>query len=139
MKTVTFPGRYDSLAKISKFVIQAAQKAEFDEKAIYAVELAVDEACSNIIEHAYQGRETGDIRCICEVTPGSLTVTLCDHGERFDPTHASEPNLSAELKHRTRGGLGIYLIRKLVDQVEYKYAPDCGNMLKLVKRQETIS
>ena len=55
MKSATFPGRFKSLAKISKFVIEAAKKAGLDDKAIYAVELAVDEAASNIIEHAYGG------------------------------------------------------------------------------------
>jgi len=104
-----------------------------------AVQMAVDEACSNIIEHAYEGKETGAIGCTCEITPDSLVVILNDHGRCFDPTHASEPDLSPKLGDRAQGGLGIYFIRKLMDRVEYKYSPDCGNTLKLVKRRETSS
>jgi serine/threonine-protein kinase RsbW len=137
--TRIFPGEFSSLSAVYEFVAKAAQAAGLDDRATYAIQMAVDEACSNIIEHAYEGQGAGDIRCTYEITPGSLTVTLCDNGERFDPTHASEPDLGAELKDRTRGGLGIYFIRKLVDQVEYKYSPDCGNTLKLVKRREAES
>ena len=65
MATAKFSGRFESLADIRKFVFQAASNAGFDEKEIYAVELAVDEACSNIIEHAYEGEGKGDIICTC--------------------------------------------------------------------------
>jgi serine/threonine-protein kinase RsbW len=138
-QTRVFPGQFSSLMAICKFIAQAAAAAGLDERATYAVQMAVDEACSNIIEHAYEGKETGAIGCTCEITPDSLVVTLNDHGRCFDPTNASEPDLSANLGDRTQGGLGIYFIRKLMDRVEYKYSPDCGNTLKLAKRRETSS
>lgn len=137
--TRVFPGQFSSLAEICHFIAQVAKAAGLDDRATYAVQMAVDEACSNIIEHAYQGKETGKIRCTCEVTPDSLIVTLNDRGQCFDPTHASEPDLSVNLKDRTQGGLGIYFIRKLMDRIEYEYSPDCGNTLKLVKRREVSS
>jgi serine/threonine-protein kinase RsbW len=100
--------------------------------------MAVDEACSNIIEHAYQGQADGEIECSYEITPDSLIVTLRDRGRHFDPTHASEPDLNAKLKDRTRGGLGIYFIRKLMDRVEYESTPDSSNVLTLVKHRGTM-
>ncbi|NJN43607.1 MAG: ATP-binding protein [Anaerolineae bacterium] len=57
--TATFPGQFKSLEKISQFVQKAASQAGLDEEALYSVELAVDEACSNIIEHAYQAKIKG--------------------------------------------------------------------------------
>ena len=72
MKTVTVPGRYENLVKISSFVVQAAKEAGFDAAATYAVELAVDEACSNIIDHAYGGENIGEMQCSVEVKKGEL-------------------------------------------------------------------
>ena len=135
-ETRVFPGQFSSLAAIGAFVTGAAEAAGLDDRAAYAVQMAVDEACSNIIEHAYVDESAGQIACTYETTPDGLTVTLCDQGECFDPTCVSEPDLNAELKDRTRGGLGIYFIRKLVDEVAYEYVPGCGNVLTLTKRKE---
>jgi serine/threonine-protein kinase RsbW len=71
-----FPAKVSSLAEISSYVTQAAERAELDERAVYAVQMAVDEACSNIIEHAYEGQEDGSIECTCEVTSKTLTCVL---------------------------------------------------------------
>ena len=135
-QTRVFPGQFSSLAEIGEFIVKAAQAAGLDKRATYAVQMAVDEACSNIVEHAYMGRRTGQIECTCEISSKSLTITLCDQGKPFDPTFASDPDLSPKLKDRTSGGLGIYFIRKLMDRVEYS-ASDRGNVLKLVKHRET--
>lgn len=131
-----FPSRFSSLAAIGKFVAKAAGQAGLDKRAAYAVQLAVDEACSNIIEHAYQGRETGEIECSCQTTPQGLTVVLRDQGKPFDPTQVSKPDTSASLENRTGGGLGVYFIRKLMDRVEYKSHPGPCNVLTLVKHRE---
>jgi anti-sigma regulatory factor (Ser/Thr protein kinase) len=136
-QTRVFPGQFSSLAEISEFIVKAAQAAGLDKRATYAVQMAVDEACSNIIEHAYKGGQSGQIECTYEISPETLTITLCDQGQPFDPTYASAPDLSAKLKDRASGGLGIYFIRKLMDSVEYCFADGCGNVLKLVKRRET--
>ena len=66
MTTTVFPGRYESLSAIRDFVVNVAKGAGFKDFDLYAVELAVDEACSNIIEHAYGGENKGDIELTCE-------------------------------------------------------------------------
>jgi len=133
--TKTFPGRFDSLKDISEFARQAAEASGFDEDTVYQVQLAVDEACSNIIEHAYGGEGHGDIECTCRAEPSGLTVTLRDKGRPFDPTSVPEPSLHTDLQDRQMGGLGVYLIRKLMDEVHFK-CTDSGNVLTLVKRKE---
>jgi serine/threonine-protein kinase RsbW len=127
------------LAAIGAFVTAAAEAAGLDDRAAYAVQMAVDEACSNIIEHGYVDDSAGEIACTYEISSEGLTVTLCDQGECFDPTRVSEPDLDAKLEDRTRGGLGIYFVRKLVDSVAYEYVPGCGNVLTLTKHKEIPS
>jgi len=93
MVTVNFPGRFKSLAGIRKFVKQAARKAGFMDSEIYAVELAVDEACSNIIEHAYGAENVGQITASFEVNSQEFRLTLRDDGRPFDPDTVPEPKL----------------------------------------------
>lgn len=137
--TKIFPGRFDSLAKVGEFVTRAAKAAGFGPTAVYAVEMAVDEACTNIIEHAYGGEGRGDIECTCWVDDGELTVTLRDYGSPFDPSSVPEPDINAGLEERREGGLGLYLIRNLMDEVDFEFTSDSGNILTLVKREETDS
>lgn len=135
MVTVTFPGRYESLANISEFVVQAAQDAGLDPNAVYAVELAVDEACSNIIDHAYGGENIGVMHCSVVVESGKLTVILRDQGRPFDPDSVPEPILNVPLEDLKKGGAGLFLIHKMMDDVHYESLPETGNVLTLVKHQ----
>jgi serine/threonine-protein kinase RsbW len=135
-RTVVFPGRYDSLAGIVDLVTAAAEKAGLDMRGVHAVQLAVDEACSNIIEHAYGGEGRGDIECTCCANSDGLTMTLTDHGAPFDPDSVPEPDLQGDLEGRAEGGLGVYIMRQVMDEVRYEFTPDSGNVLTMVKRRE---
>jgi serine/threonine-protein kinase RsbW len=137
--TRTFPARFSSLAAIGDFITQAARSAGLDDRAAYAVQMAVDEACSNIVEYAYPDQTTGEIVCSYEITPESLVVTLFDNGGFFDPTQAPEPDVEALLQDRPNGGLGTYFIRKLVDRVEHHFEPGQGNLLTLIKHRGSSS
>lgn len=135
MQTETFPGRFENLAKISEFVVRAAEEARLSPDAVYAVELAVDEACTNIIEHAYGGESNGNIEVTCKTTYDGLTVTLRDFGRPFNPKKIPNPNLKGRLKDLKSGGAGLYLIRKMMDEVNFDFTPNQGNTLTLVKRR----
>ncbi len=137
-KTVTFPATYQSLAAISKFVTAGAEAAGLDDKAIYAVRLAVDEACTNIIEHAYEGlaaQKAQEIVCSYRVGAETLTISLRNHGQPFDPEDAPEPDICSPLEERQIGGLGLYLIRRMMDEVCFSCGPDGSNILTLIKRR----
>lgn len=136
MKTVTFPGRYESLPEVSKFVTHAARQAGLDPKAIYAVELAVDEACSNIIDHAYAGEDIGDMECTVSSSSEGLTVILRDYGQPFDPMHVPEPKTDVPLERLRPRGVGLFLMRKMMDRVYYESTPDQGNVLTMFKRRQ---
>lgn len=132
-----FAGDFSSLERIARFVARATYAAGLGERAAYAVQMAVDEACTNIIEHAYGGEGIGNIDCTYEVTEDSLIITLRDKGHPFDPTRVSEPDLDVQLEERALGGLGVFLMRRLMDAVHHRYEPEEGNVLTLVKCRET--
>ncbi|MBM3152630.1 MAG: ATP-binding protein [Chloroflexi bacterium] len=133
MRTTVFPARFEYLDEIRRFAAQAAHDAGLDEAEAYAVQLAVDEACSNIIEHAYGAENGGEIECTCNDSGSRLTIILRDHGKPFDPACIPTPNLKAGLEKRQVGGLGLYLIRQLMDEVHYESIDGAGNILTLVK------
>lgn len=132
--TQSFPGRYASLEKIGAFVRKGAEKAGFDHFAIYSIEMAVDEACSNIIEHAYGGEGLGKIHCTCSFSGSSFTIVLQDTGQSFDPAKVPSPNLSANLEDREAHGLGLFFIRKWMDEVYFESSGK-HNTLTMVKHK----
>lgn len=135
MATEKFPGRFDSLAGIRKFVSAVAEEAGFNDKEIYAVELAVDEACANIIEHAYGGEGKGEIICTCNDINNGIEIILKDDGKQFDPAGVSPPDFSIELEKLKPRGAGLFLIRNMMDDVDFKFSKESGNELRMVKHK----
>jgi len=131
--TRSYPGRYENLARIGAFVREMAQQAGLTGFAVYSVEMAVDEACSNIIEHSYGGENRGEIVCTCTVDQEGLTVVLQDEGKPFDPSKVKAPNLKAGLKERDSHGLGLHFIYEWMDKVVFEAGPKLGNRLTMVK------
>lgn len=113
---------------------EIAKDAGFGKFAIYSIELAVDEACSNIIEHAYQGEGKGNICCTCSANETKLTITLKDRGQSFDPSNISQPNLSQDINEREAHGLGLYFIHQWMDEVDFA-TNGLENVLIMVKRK----
>jgi serine/threonine-protein kinase RsbW len=133
--TKKFAGRFENLAQIDEFTRQFASGCGFAPDAVYMIETAVDEACSNIIEHAYKGADIGEIECRLLANSAGLTITLIDRGKPFDPTLTSPPDINAPLEDRDTHGLGIFMFRKIMDEVNYRHMPDGANILTLVKRR----
>ncbi len=136
MPSITFPARFEFLDEIRQFVGEEARRAGFDEKEIYSIQLAADEAASNVIEHAYQGIPNGEIEISCEFRDDALVIVLHDHGKSFDPRKVRVPDLKADLSKRQIGGLGLYLMRRLMDEVRFESAGEGGNRLTMVKRRK---
>ena len=132
----TFRGFYKNLAKIAEFVRTASEEAGFDNASIYEIETAVDEACSNIIEHGYGAEGIGDIDCTYQIDKKGLTIILNDHGQPFDLLNIPNPNINVPLKKRNSHGLGIYFMRELMDEVFFSYDETHGNSLTMVKYKE---
>jgi len=129
-----FPSRYESLAEIGEFVTEQAEAAGLDEKGAYAVQLAVDEACSNIIEHAYGEGKVGQIKCTCTLIDGGLKIVLQDNGEPFAPDEVPEPSPGVPLEEYGPRGAGLFLMRKMMDEVKFDFRLGKGTTLTMVKR-----
>jgi serine/threonine-protein kinase RsbW len=136
---LTIRGYFKNLARIGEFVGEAARRAGLDDRAVYAVKMAVDEACTNIIEHAYGGEGRGQIRLIYQIQGDGLQIVIYDHGKPFSPTNVPEFDIAAPLEARQSGGMGMFFIRSLMDQVEFKFGTPAGNQLTLFKRRESLS
>jgi serine/threonine-protein kinase RsbW len=130
-------GYFKNLARIGDFIEQAAVQAGLDERGVYAIQMAVDEACTNIIEHAYGGEGKGQIRLIYTASKAGLQVVIYDHGASFNPAEVPELNTNAPLEERELGGMGLFFIRNLVDRAEFKFGTPQGNQLILFKRRES--
>ena len=135
MRTVTYPAKFEFLDEIRDFVAEVARDGGFNDMEIYSVQLAADEAASNIIEHAYDGVSNADLDVTCDAHGDTLTITMRDTGIPFDPSNVKQPNLKADLLERQIGGLGVYLMRKLMDEVRYESDSKTGNLLTMTKRR----
>ena len=129
-----FPGQYESLAPIAAFVRVVAVEAGLDDFSVYSVETAVDEGCSNIIEHAYKRVENGIIEITCIIEPGQLIVELNDNGKPFNPSRVPRPGLDVPLGKRKDNGLGLFFIYRLMDEVTFSFDKNTGNTLTLKKK-----
>ena len=135
MPTAVYSADFAQLDAIRDFVGEFASQAGFSSQEIYAVQLATDEACSNVIEHAYKDIQNGDIEITCDVEPGQVRIIIHDHGVQFDMGEVKKPNLSKRLEDREVGGLGVFFIHKLMDEVQFKSSKKAGNTLTMVKRK----
>jgi serine/threonine-protein kinase RsbW len=134
MEQLIVPANLDSLAKISVFITDATSRAGLDDHAAWQVQLAVDEASTNIIQHGYSDDVPGDIELAWRVDGSDLVVTLRDRGRRFNPDDVPAPDISSPLEERQAGGLGLYLMGRLMDSVEFEFDDVQGNLLKMTKR-----
>ena len=122
----------ENLSVISSFISEAMKQAKIDAAIIPKVLLAVDEACTNIVLYAYPERK-GYIRLACWLNHDDFVISIEDKGKPFNPCSVPPPELDVNLDDRRVGGLGIYFMRKFMDEISYKYDPKTGNQLTMRK------
>ena len=133
---LTVSSEMENLTTISDFVTSVASNLGLSEDDTFALQMAVDEACANVIEHAYGGRRDGSIHITCQALQDRVVVTVQDHGKPFDPHSVPRPKANAPLEERLAGGLGILLIEKLMDEVRFEFDAEKGNVLTMVKKRQ---
>lgn len=131
--TLHIAAELENLAVIRRFVEKSATALGADPAATSDVVLAADEAATNVMVHGYRG-QPGTIEIEVSRMGDALVVCLRDRAAPFDPTTVPPPDLNRPLEERSPGGMGIYLMRHLVDEVTYHATPQEGNLLTLVKR-----
>jgi serine/threonine-protein kinase RsbW len=135
MQSVRFAAKFEFLDEIREFVGEIARQGGFSDKDVYNIQLATDEAASNMIEHSYENIPDGVIDLFCGMEGEQIRIVLIDFGEPFDPSAIPMPDLKADLSDRKIGGLGIFLMRKLMDEVHYEPKADKSNVLTMIKRK----
>jgi serine/threonine-protein kinase RsbW len=128
----------ESLSVISSVISEAMKQANIDAAIIPKVLLAVDEACTNIALYAYP-EQKGYIRLACWLDHDDFVISIEDKGKPFNPCSVPPPELDVDLDDRRVGGLGIYFMRKFMDEISYKYDPKTGNQLTMRKHVGTPS
>ena len=133
MAKTTIPAKLENLKSMLQFIRNGAEQQGFDKKEINKIQVAAEEALVNVISYAYPD-DGGDveIRCNAKGTEG-LVIEIIDWGIPFDPLSLPEPDIEALPEEREVGGLGIHIMRNIMDEVSYKREGD-RNILTLVKR-----
>ena len=129
------PAASENLDIIRKFIAGIAENMGFSEEEIYQVELAVDEACANVIKHAYIDENTKEknIHVTVKTQNRQIEITIADKGVGFNPRSIKTPNMDEYLKKMKPGGLGLHLIKTLMDKVYFRINPGVRNEVRMIK------
>jgi len=128
------PAEVDYLPSLRQFMSKVGEKYKLTRHEINAFRISIDEAATNIIKHGYQD-DTGSITMKVLMNDNKLIVELIDQGQSFDPNVVKNPNISSFVENGKKGGLGIFMMRKFLDKIEYEVT-DVGNVLRLIKERE---
>jgi len=123
----------DNLSQIRDFTKEAAMQCGFSEDVTGKIVLAVDEACTNIIKHAYKYSPQGNIIISVKFADSKFEISITDEGIHFNPESVPEPDIKEYYKQKKIGGLGMYLIKRLMDEVKYSTLTGNKNQVVLIK------
>jgi serine/threonine-protein kinase RsbW len=131
--SLKLPSQTDNLELIRNFVSAVARKVGFDDDDVSKIELSVDEACTNVIEHAHHRDARQDLDVAIKIGFEKFTVVVTDRGKGFRFKDVKVPDMNTYLAELRVGGLGIYLMKTLMDEVEYHSSPGRKNEVRMVK------
>jgi serine/threonine-protein kinase RsbW len=131
--TLHVPSSTQNLALIRDFVTNVGEQAGLGEDDVAKLELAVDEACTNVIEHAHRGDITKQVVVRAFFDESALRIEVIDSGAGFDPGRLPAADLDRLVHERRSGGLGFHVIQMLMDEVSYEIVPGQTNRLRMVK------
>lgn len=134
MKSITVPAELEQLSAVQEFIAGELENCDCPPRAQFQIEIAVEEIFVNIVNYAYRP-DVGEATIRCEVEPEPLRVTIqfLDHGHPFDPLAKKDASTDEETLLENEGGLGILLVKKNMDDVEYTYE-NGKNILTIRKR-----
>lgn len=133
MKELTIPATVENIEKVTEFVNSQLEEINCPINAKMQIDIAIDELFGNIAHYAYKP-ETGPATVRVEVTeaPISVIVTFIDHGIPYDPLKKDDPDVTLSAEERAIGGLGIFMVKKTMDEITYEYK-DGQNILSIRK------
>jgi len=123
----------ENLGTIREFIHDISLNAGFDTEIAGQIELAVDEACTNVIKHAHHFEHNKSIELQVLLDAQKITIKITDRGLGFDVDKVAKPDLQKYIHEAKKGGLGIHLMRSLMDEVQFDFNPGVKNQVTLVK------
>lgn len=133
-KKIIVKSRTENLSLIRDFISSAASEANISTDDTENIILAVDEACTNIIKHAYKLNPEGEIVVKVKTASSNFIVSIVDYGKSFEPQAIPEPDLQKYYRKHRVGGLGMFLMKTLMDDVKYVSIPEKYNEVLLSKK-----
>lgn len=131
-RDLTIANETQHLSTVRRVVGEVLDLSPFDERTRNMIVVAVDEALANVVEHAY-GKSRGDVHLSFGLSDEHLEVIIRDNGQRFDPP-AQMADVAAQIKNGARGGYGLFLMRRIMDEVRFAHETPFQNELTMVKR-----
>lgn len=134
MKELLIDATVENIDTVTAFVNEQLEAFDCPMKSQTQIDIAIDELFGNIAHYAYNP-EVGPVTVRVEVTDDPITViiTFIDHGVPYDPLKKEDPNVKLSAEERDIGGLGIYIVKKSMDDISYEYK-DGQNILKIKKK-----
>ncbi len=132
---IAIPAQMSYLSQVRDFIEHIGRKYKYSDKVTNSFKLVIEEACTNIIRHGYRDIKGGEITIKAIIRRQSLTIVIIDQGISYDPRQATTPDLNKYIQIGKKGGLGIFMMRKLMDDVQYNITSR-GNELRLTKQRE---
>lgn len=132
-KKLIVKSRTENLSRVRDFVSTSASEAGISLDVVENIILAVDEACTNIIRHAYKSYPDGELIVKLKFSQSKFIISIIDYGKSFEPETIPEPDLQRYYRQRKVGGLGMYLMKTLMDDVKYVSIPGKYNEVLLSK------
>lgn len=136
-KQLLITSRTENLTVVRDFISSAAVEVNLPEDIVGDIVLAVDEACTNIIKHAYKYSPDGDIKIKLKYSDKKIVVEITDHGASFHPHAVPKPDLKKYFEEKRVGGLGMYLMKSLMDDIQYTSVPGKYNQVSLTKKMNS--
>ncbi|HAP36997.1 MAG TPA: ATP-binding protein [Bacteroidetes bacterium] len=130
--TLTIPSQTERLNDVREFVSELARTHGFIEDDINKITIAVDEACTNIIKHGYAYAPDKNITIDIVRKGNDFEIIISDNGKQFDANAIQSPDMKDYFAHYRRGGLGVYLMKRIMDKVEFNLHSD-KNVLRMIK------
>ena len=129
---LSIPSSSRFLSDVRQFIVTHLLGEGVPDSIVADVRLAVDEACANIIEHAYQDNPRHELRVELHIDKQRISVTISDSGIPFNEDEYQKPDVRVLTKRRKSGGLGVHIMRRLMDRVDYTVGAD-QNEICLIK------
>ncbi|MDD4771829.1 MAG: ATP-binding protein [Bacteroidales bacterium] len=131
-KQLTIRNAVDELNRVVVFLEQLEEECQLPAGCMLPINLVLEEALSNVIFYAYEEGSSQEIHINVEYVAPRLVITIKDTGKPFDPTQKEDPNLNLPVEERPIGGLGIFLMRKIMDEISYERLGK-ENILRMTK------